>query len=73
MDAMLKIHTEIPKIVTPEIPGVQCKNPKCDARIGIEGALANLGKSFKLKCPACGEVGTYRKSEMKSLQVERKS
>jgi len=48
--AMIKLRTKGSKIVTPEIPGVMCKNAKCPTR---------------------GQAGTYRKSEILSLQVER--
>ncbi len=69
--AMIKLRTKAPKIVTPKIPGVVCKNARCGAGIGMDGNLADLGKSFNAKCPTCGRTATYRKSEIKTMQIER--
>ena len=69
--AMIKLRTKGSKIVTPEIPGVMCKNAKCGAGIEWTGNLADLGKSFNAKCPTCGRTATYRKSEIKTMQIER--
>ena len=68
---MVKLRTNIPTFVIPEIPGVYCKNEKCVAGIGLGGSLDELGKSFDAKCPTCGQTGNYRKSQIQSLQVER--
>ena len=71
VSAMIKVHTKIPKIANPEIPGVVCKNDKCAAGIGMASDLAALGKSFEAKCPNCARTATYRKSEIKPMKIEQ--
>ena len=50
-------------------PGFVCQS--CESPIALAGDRNALPKTFKVICPKCGEIATYRKSEMKPMQWRR--
>ena len=51
-------------------PGFVCE--KCGVPSPIANDIADLSDPFRAKCPKCGHVGQYQKSQIQTLVAHRK-